>query len=260
MFSCKENVILLSLNFIIHLFTQATIVMKENKNDIIKYYDKLYASGTNFREEWEGSMSIEYKIPKYMDEFFRRFSDKEHISILEIGAGDGLISKIITSRIKCSRYIATEPSKTGVQKLLSLGIESRQMFAEDLKFKSDSFDLVCCFDVMHHSKNPEKMAQEMLRVSKDYVFLIEASSFCIIRKFLETTKKYKLVGENSYSPLTYKRFFAGAKEFNIRPFMFLFPNTPKILKKPAIYLSEFMEHTPLLRWQCGNLSIYVKKR
>ncbi len=249
-----------TIRIFLSIFLSRGYVMKRiNTKEMVKHYDKLYSSRGGFREKWEGRLSIEYKVPKYINEFLRIYGGRKKISILEIGAGDGLISKIIMSKIKCGRYVATEPSKEGVARLRELGFESKQMFAEHLQFPDNSFDVVCCFDVMHHVENPQAMAKEMLRVAKDSVFCVEASSFCVIRKVLEMRKKYKMVGENSYSPLTYKKFFKGAKEIRIKPFMFLYPNTPRLLSKPAILLSETLERIPVLRWQCGNLAIYARK-
>ena len=45
--------------------------------------------------------------------------------------------------------------------------------AEKLSFKNNSFDVVFCGNLLHHLANPSKAIQEMTRVSKKYVVLVE---------------------------------------------------------------------------------------
>ena len=154
-----------------------------------------------------------------------------------------------------------------MKRLRDKGFEAYEVDAQDLsRFPDNSFDLVFSIDVMHHVSDPRKMAQEMLRVSRRHVFLIEANGACILRKILEHTAKYKMAGENSYRPRQYISFFrkgrfGGAiQTATIKPFLFSVPFTPPILIRPMIAISEIMEKIPLIRWQGSGVAIYIEKK
>lgn len=227
---------------------------------ITKNYDKLY-QGNNFHQIWEGEISLRYKVPKYASLFADYFKKDENLTILELGAGEGYLTKLITEKLNCKKYVATEISDEGVKRLKEKGIEAFKMDAEKLEFADNSFDVVCCFDVMHHVYNPYKMASEMIRVTKKNIFLIEANGLCLIRKLLEKTPRYKMVHELSYTPKQYTSFFthSAVRKIYIKPFLAIFPFTPLILTKPAVWISEIMGRLPILKWQCSSLLISIEK-
>lgn len=227
---------------------------------IVENYNKLYGGNENFHRVWEGEISLKYKVPKYVSFFTDYFRDKNP-TILELGAGEGYLTKLIMERLKYKKYVATEISDDGVKRLREKGIEALKMDAEKLNFEDNSFDIVCAFDAMHHVCEPGKMAQEMLRVARKNVFLIEANGSCIIRRLLERTSKYKEVGEKSYTPRQYASFFAGpeVRKIYMKPFLAVFPFTPVVLAKPAILWSEIMERLPVLKWQCSSILISAEK-
>lgn len=227
--------------------------------EVVKNYDKLYQED-NFHRIWEGEISLRYKVPKYASLFADYFRD-QNPTILELGAGEGYLTKLIMGKLEYKKYVATEISDEGVKRLKEKDIEALQMNAEKLDFADDSFDIVCCFDAMHHVYNPRKMAAEMIRVAKKNVFLIEANGLCLIRKLLEKTRRYKMVHELSYTPKQYASFFTHPeiKNICIKPFLAVFPFTPPIMTKPAMWISEIMERLPLLKWQCSSVLISAEK-
>lgn len=229
---------------------------------MVDSYNKLYGDReNNFHRTWEGEISLKYKVPKYASLFADYFKEGEDLTILELGAGEGYLTKLITGKLKYKKYTATEISDEGVKRLREKGIEALKMDAQNLEFEDGSFDVVCAFDAMHHVADPRGMALEMIRVAKKSVFLIEANGSCLIRKLLEKTRRYKTVGEKSYTPQEYASFFSNPKIKNIyiKPFLAVFPFTPPILAKPAILISEIMERLPLLKWQCSSVLISVEK-
>ena len=228
--------------------------------EIVENYNKLYRGDENFHRIWEGEISLKYKVPKYASLFADYFRDKNP-TILELGAGEGYLTKLIMEKLKYERYVATEISDEGVKRLREKGVEALKMDAEKLDFEDNSFDVVCAFDAMHHVANPSKMAAEMMRVARKNVFLIEANGSCIIRRLLEKTSRYKGVGEKSYAPRQYASFFASpdVRKIYMKPFLAVFPFTPVVLAKPAILWSEIMERLPVLKWQCSSVLISVEK-
>jgi len=223
-------------------------------------YDELYSKEGSFKETWDGKIATIYKVPKYIQVFIDTFQHKEPMDVLELGAGNGEVSEqIIKQNPKfIKRYVTTDLSKVGVEKLIEKGFESYQVDAQDLaRFDDNSFDLVFCIDVMHHVEKPRQMAQEMLRVSKKYIFLIEANGLCVLRKLHELMPSQKAVGEKSYTPWGYLSFFKSnkLKEISIKPFLFMVPFTPAIFIKPMILLSEILEKLPLIKWQGSGVVI-----
>ena len=238
--------------------------MDEREKDIIREYESIYWSSSSFRRQWEGEISIRYKLPKYVDIFSEEFIKKEKpTSILEIGAGDGEITegllKVCNDRV--SPYVSSEISQAGAARIRNRGIKVFQASALDIPVRSGGFDACVAFDVMHHVPDAAKMATEMMRVAERFVFLVEPNRMAIGRRLLERTRKYKTVGEHSFYPGQYRDFFiaAGAKKVAIRPFLFIVPKTPGFLIPLAKLVSEAMERIPLARWQCSSLAITVYK-
>jgi len=222
-------------------------------------YDKLFKKEKTFREEWEGRIGIEYRVPKEISYIINFLKGKKNLTILELGAGDGYTSKIIINALNPKKYVATEFSKEGVKKIKKRGIKAIQMDATDLHLQDSSFDVVIAFNTMHHVNVPKKMGQEMMRVSKKYFLLCEANGLSLPRKILEHTKRNKEAGEKSYTPRKYKSFFKGCKYVEVKPFMFAFAFTPNILFNFAIVLSELAEKITFLRWQGSSLFIWGEK-
>ncbi len=236
----------------------------KNKRVMKEYYDELFSSDIPFREKWEGRIGMYYRVPKevnYLIDFLKGKNLKK-MSILEIGAGDGVSSSMIIKALNPKRYVATELSPEGVKKIKAKGVEAMQMDATSLDFKEDSFDMVCCFNTMHHVDNPGKMAQEMLRVTGKYFLLCEANGLSLPRKLLELTPRNRKANENSYSPSAYKCFFESKrlKWIKIRPFCFAFAFTPRPLIGIAVFLSELFEKIPIFRWQGSSILIYGEKK
>ena len=89
---------------------------------MIDSYDRLY-KGDNFHRIWEGEISLRYKVPKYASLFADRFKNYDNLSILELGAGEGYLTKLIMEKLKYKKYVATEISDEGVKRLKEKGIE-----------------------------------------------------------------------------------------------------------------------------------------
>ena len=239
-------------------------LLNKSEKDIVGEYENIYGSSDSFRRQWEGEISIRYKLPKYTEIFAKEFIEREKpTSILEIGAGDGEMTERVVEACKgrMSLYVSSEISSAGAAKISRRGIKVFQASALDIPAKAGSFDACVAFDVMHHVRAPAKMAAEMVRVARRFVFLIEPNRMALGRRLLEKTGKYKSVGEHSYFPAEYRDFFmaAGAKNVMMKPFLFIVPKTPKVLIPLAKLVSEAMERIPLMRWQCSSLAITVYK-
>jgi len=235
-----------------------------------KNYEELFVAG-NMTAITEGDSRIYYKNPKIRDFFLKRFSHLDSPAVLELGAGEGMIFDLICEKMNCGSYTLTDASPTAVKKLRKRLAQDKSVFIQELDVKSrfpfrdNQFDIVCCFDLMHHVTPyhaARRMADEMMRVSKKYVLLIEANGISIIRRIGELPPQARNLGESSYFPWEYKKIFmdTGGKFVTITPFNFFMP--PRISRrylKPFISISELGAKIPFLKWQSQSLEIYCEK-
>jgi len=234
--------------------------MEDHESHYDEIFKEIDSKKLPLRYFCEGEIGLKYKLPKYINYFLKEYSKYKDLTILELGAGDAYGSKIIRKILKPKRYVVSEINEREVENFKQDSFEAYVVDATDLsRFEDGSFDLVFCFDVMHHVDDPRKMAREMLRVTKKHFFLIEANGICLVRKFLELTPSNRKRGEKSYLPSTYKSFFSPIKKIKTKPFSFAFSATPHFLIKPTIAFSEFIERVPFFRWQCSSLLICGKK-
>jgi len=236
-----------------------------------KYYEELYEADKMISDT-EGDSYIYYRAPKTIDLFMNRFPALENYSLLELGTGEGRIFELILGwDDKFGSYTLTDASPSAVRKLKDKYSALNNIILKELDvtstfpFPDNTFDIVCCFGVMHHITPlsiAQHMANEMVRVSKKFIFLTEANGLSIIRRIGELPKKARELGESSYTPWRYKTFFknAGVKFIKVTPFYFFVPpNVKKDNLKPFITISEIGARIPLLKWQSQALEIYCEK-
>lgn len=104
--------------------------------------------------------------------------------VLDVGCADGVFSKVILDKTKAEELIGIDVVKTSIAWAKKHWRKSKKMKfmvgdAENLDFKSNTFDAVFCFEVLEHVHNPEKVLQEFKRVMKKGgygVFLVPSDS------------------------------------------------------------------------------------
>jgi SAM-dependent methyltransferase len=226
-------------------------------------YDRIYEQGSS-RLSNEGLIGIRYRLPKTFSLLHERYRHSGPLEILEIGAGVGEVAQmLLNSKIDVRRYVGLEYSLPAVKHMHAKGIDCAQMSGEYLAFPNNSFDLVFCFDVMHHVSDPKRMAREIVRVTRRHFFLSEANGVSPIRKLGELNALARSLGEQSYFPWVYRSFFPRdqIKYIEIRPFYVLVPpSTPEPLIPLVINVSEIGQHVAGLRWIGQSLEIAGEKR
>jgi ubiquinone/menaquinone biosynthesis C-methylase UbiE len=90
--------------------------------------------------------------------------------VLEVGAGDGSILKLLSAQNFALEYHAVEISESGVQYIRSRNItnlKSVQVFdGYHLPFADDSFDLIILSHVLEHVEHERLLLRELKRVAK----------------------------------------------------------------------------------------------
>lgn len=90
--------------------------------------------------------------------------------VLEVGAGDGSILKILSEQNFAPEYHAVEISDSGVEYIQSRNIgnlKSVQVFdGYHLPFADDSFDLIILSHVLEHVEHERMLLRELKRVAK----------------------------------------------------------------------------------------------
>ena len=230
-------------------------------------FDRAYREGSA-RLRNEGLIGVRYRVPKGVSMLVERLKGEGPLEVLEVGAGVGEAARLLRrSGLKVKRYVAVELSFHGARRVRSRGFAAAQMDAQRLGFADNSFDLVFCFDVMHHVLHPRAMAQEMLRVTRKHLVLSEPNHLSWVRRLGEIHPGARSRGERSYTPDTYRSFFtrgpyAGAlAELHLEPYYVMVPpKAPKVLIPYIIRVSEFGQRIPGLRWIGQSLLIHGRKR
>lgn len=109
----------------------------------------------------------EYVVSK-IDEIQKVISINKEDTLLDVGCGNGFFSY----------YFDKICDTTGIdysEKMIELNpIKNKYiMDANNLKFKDNSFDIVFCHAFLHHLDIIDKAIEEMIRVSRKYVIILE---------------------------------------------------------------------------------------
>lgn len=119
-----------------------------------------------------------YDIPKARKFIFAKAKISEG-KILEVGTGRGHMAVVLAKRglkivsIDLDRK-AQDAAKLKLKSLkLDKYVSLKNMDAERLKYKDNSFDYVVSVNFIHHAKNSAKCLKEMLRVGKNKLIIAD---------------------------------------------------------------------------------------
>ena len=109
----------------------------------------------------------EYVVSK-INEIQKVISINKKDTLLDVGCGNGFFSY----------YFDKMCNTTGIdysEKMIELNPVKNKyvMDANNLKFKDNSFDIVFCHAFLHHLNTMDRVIEEMIRVSRKYVIILE---------------------------------------------------------------------------------------
>jgi ubiquinone/menaquinone biosynthesis C-methylase UbiE len=141
-------------------------------------YDEFYQKHD---EAWR-MLSAKYKAQHIIDVC----KGHSFTKVLEVGAGDGSILKLLADQNFAPEYCAVEISESGVEHIISRNIanlKSVQIFdGYKLPFEDNSFDLIILSHVLEHVEHERLLLRELKRVAR----------YCVI----EVPRDYKAGVDN----------------------------------------------------------------
>ncbi len=102
-------------------------------------------------------------------------------TVLDVGAGTGRAVRHLLDNMPGLTIRGIEPVKARIEEAVAKkgipdGIISEGV-GEALPFADKSFDVVCCFAMLHHVPKPDKVVREVLRVARKAVIIVDGNRF-----------------------------------------------------------------------------------
>lgn len=119
--------------------------------------------------------------PKVLDDlcvFLKPVSD--NASVLDIGAGTGVMCEFAYKCRDDLQYVAVDPAE-GMLKFSSEFIQTHKAVAEALPFNAESFEVIFMGEALHHFQDVDKAMEESVRVLKKegklFIYDFDVSTF-----------------------------------------------------------------------------------
>lgn len=237
--------------------------MSRTQNEI-KHFSKLEHIWWGAKT-YSGQKRYDYKL-KALREYCKPKSSQK---ILEIGCGDGEFTKRLAS-LK-NKIIATDLTPAVIKRAKTLLKYKNVKFevdnSEKMKFKDNSFDIVCGISILHHT-NYRNVIKEMYRVLKKdgQLFFTEPNlinPIIFAGLNIEPLRKRMEFSPNETALIRWniKKLLkdAGFEKYKVVNYDFVHPTTSKELFPRAKRISNTLEKIPLVKELSGSLIIWAKK-
>lgn len=140
----------------------------------------------------------------------------KYTKVLEVGAGDGAILKILNDKNFCTELYALEISESGIEKIKSRKLnllKQAQLFdGYSTTFADEEFDLAYCSHVIEHVEHPRILLREIKRISKNQIFEVPIDFSFAVDKKINHFLSYGHI--NIYTPSLF-RFLLKSEGFQI---------------------------------------------
>ena len=211
----------------------------QTSGNVKNAYDEFYKSHD---EAWR-MLGAKYKAQHIIDVCKGQSFKK----VLEVGAGDGSILKLLSDQNFAPEYHAVEISDSGVAHIKSRDIRNlisvQEFDGYKLPFEDDSFDLIILSHVLEHVEHERLLLREIKRVSKSFVIEVPIDYKTNVDKRIRHFLAYGHI--NMYTP-TSLRYLLQTEGFEIKkdltsiigPEVTRF-NTFINQKKPKTFINKF---------------------
>lgn len=103
---------------------------------------------------------------------------KDYETILEVGAGSGHLSEVLSKSLLNGKLIVSDPSAEQLQEVISAkNIQVLNESADNLSLEKETVDAICSLGAMHHCFNKTKAFQNFARILKKNGRLVIADVF-----------------------------------------------------------------------------------
>ncbi|MFA6196408.1 MAG: class I SAM-dependent methyltransferase [Sulfurimonas sp.] len=135
-----------------------------------------------------GSVIYPKEVLEDLCKFLKPFCEQE--SILDIGAGTGVMSEFAHRCNSALKYVAIDPAE-GMLEYAPPYLETYIATAEALPFLDESFDAILMGESLHHFRDPKIALEEVVRVlrknGKLFIYDFDVSTFlgksiCLMEK------------------------------------------------------------------------------
>lgn len=239
---------------------------KKHFNKMALKYDDNYGYNLPFTK---------YKINKKSKEFkemVNQFFSEGKVNILEIGCGTGEYTKQISTMLPKANFTCLDISEKSVDVAKSkcrkrnnvkFGVGS----AYNTNFKSNSFDVVCGFYILHHL-DFKKALKEVNRILKPggRIFFYEPNILNPIVYLIKSNKTLKrLVGDSpnewAMNPVTINTKLKYFKSISIKSTEFIVPLSflPLTILIILDNITGLLSHVPLINMFGGSIKIHLQK-
>lgn len=128
---------------------------------------------TNYEKHSTSNPVSRFVLDNFLRTVIKTIQPLKPLSILDVGCGEGftldrLQKENIGKTLEGIDYV-DEAIQIGRKVHPKLVLKKGNVY--DLQYKSNTFDIILCTEVLEHLDDPKKALKELLRVSKKYVLL-----------------------------------------------------------------------------------------
>ena len=166
--------------------------MVEIANDLAELYDGYFPDNP-----WESTKNA--LAARDSVDVIVRLAGSTLGSVVDVGAGDGVVTREIHERKIASRITALEISSSGIRKIEALRIASAvtRFDGYSIPFGDKAFDTAVCSHVVEHVEHERLFLREVGRVARRCVFLVP------LEGGLRGRVDRQMGHINYYSPMTF---------------------------------------------------------
>lgn len=134
---------------------------------------KKFKKSTNFEKHTTKNPIGKFFLNNFLATVVKTIRPLNIDSILDVGCGEGFTLARLQKEKIGKHFEGIEYDDTAIElgKKLYPKLEIKKGDIYKLPYKSNSFDLVVCTEVLEHLDEPKKAYRELLRVSRKYVLL-----------------------------------------------------------------------------------------
>jgi ubiquinone/menaquinone biosynthesis C-methylase UbiE len=130
----------------------------------------------NATEKYESSNPV---VRRLLNRFLRHVEEAamrlHPASVLDVGCGEGVVTERLAQRLAPATVLGVDADEGHLKEEWQARTAPNLPFATgsayDLPFADDSFDLVCCMEVLEHLERPRDALAEMSRVASRALLL-----------------------------------------------------------------------------------------